>query len=367
MEVEVLQENLTKALSNVGRVTNSKAGLPILSNILIRSDDNQLLIAATNLEIASTQKIGVKIIQKGSITVPSRLIIDFVQNLPKGKITLQVKNNVLSIISKNGKSKINGQSDEEFPELPTIDEKNIIIETVPLNDFKQSVNQTIIAASGDASRQVLTGVYWHTFEGKIYMAATDGYRLAEKQLKSSKNTIDAIIPVDVLQEVLRTIDDQVEAIEILFDETQVRFRFNDNEITSRLIDGTFPDYRQLIPKNPTTTSTVDRAELTRIVKISRIFSKDTGGGIILSVNQEAKTLETASIASESGESNSSIDGENTGDDGSISLNSKYLIDALAVIDSKTIQLCFSGKLAPSQLIPQSKDESYKHIIMPIKS
>jgi DNA polymerase III subunit beta len=367
MEVEVLQENLTRALSNVGRVANSKAGLPILSNILIRSDGNQLLIAATNLEIASTQKIGVKIIQNGSITVPARLVIDFIQNLPKGKITLSVKNNILSIKSKNGQSKINGQSDEEFPELPVIDEANVISETIPMADFKQSVNQTIIAASSDAARQVLTGVYWHSHGGNIYLASTDGYRLAEKLLKKTSNTISAIIPVDVLQEVLRTVDEQTEAIDVLFDETQVRFRFNDNEITSRLIDGNFPDYRQLIPQNPVTTSIVDRAELTRIVKISRIFSKDTGGGINLTVDQERKLLETASIASESGESTLGIDGENNGDNGTISLNSKYLIDALSVIDSATVQVCFSGKLAPTQLIPQSKDESYKHIIMPIKS
>ena len=367
MEVEVLQENLTKALSNIGRVANSKTGLPILSNILIRSDDSQLLVAATNLEIASTQKIGVKIIQKGSITIPARLVIDFIQNLPKGKITLSVKNNILTIKSKNGQSKINGQSDEEFPELPVIDEKNVTIETIPINDFKQSVNQTIIAASTDASRQVLTGVYWHSHDNSIYLAATDGYRLAEKCLKTTTNTIQAIIPVDVLQEVLRTVDDQTEAIEVLFDDTQVRFRFNDNEITSRLIDGNFPDYRQLIPKNPTTTSIIDRAELTRIVKISRIFSKDTGGGIIVRVDQEKKILETASIASESGESTLGIDGDNNGEDGSISLNSKYLIDALSVIDSPTVQICYYGKLAPSQLIPQTKDESYTHIIMPIKS
>lgn len=367
MEVEVLQENLTKALSNVGRVASSKSGLPILGNILIRCDGNQLLIAATNLEIAATQKIGVKVLHKGSVTIPAKLAIDFIQNLPKGKITLSVKNNILSVVSSANQSKINGQSDEEFPELPGIDESVSIKQSIPVELFKQSVAQTIIAASSDTTRQVLTGVYWHTFEGDTYLASTDGYRLAEKKLTSSKEDIQAIVPVNALQEVIRSLDDSIEEIEVLFDETQVRFRFGDNEITSKLIDGNFPDYRQLIPKNPETNCEISKSEFSQIVKLSRIFSKESGGGITISVQKDTDKLTVSSITSEIGENTSTIDTTLKGEEGSISLNSRYLADALGVIDSNTIQFCFSGKLAPSQLIPVGKDESYKHIIMPIKS
>lgn len=366
MELSVTQENLTKALGNVGRVASSKAGLPILSNILLRTDGNRLLVAATNLEIASTQYIGAKIASPGSITIPARLVSEFVSSLPKGTVDMKVQDSHLTISSGSFTSVINGVVADEFPELPTIDETSSIQYSINTADFKQSVSQTIVTSSNDSTRPVLTGVYWHSFEGFLYLAATDGYRLSERRLVETSSDVAAIIPTTTLQEVLRTITDDVAEIDVLFDETQVRFRVGESEITSRLIDGNFPDYRQLIPNESETTTTIDASEFVRITKIAGLFARESGGSITLTADKEKQTLSIHSIASELGENTSSATAE-VSHDGQVTLNSRYLSEALAVTDGSTVEFRFSGKLAPCVLTAKTKDVNYKHIIMPLKS
>lgn len=366
MELSVTQENLTKALSNVGRVASSKAGLPILSNILLRTDANRLLVAATNLEIASTHLVGAKIITPGAITIPARLVTDFVSSLPKGTIELKVKDNHLTISSGSYTSVINGVIADEFPELPTIDEKSSISYSISPADFKQAVSQTIITSSNDSTRPTLTGVYWHSFEGGLYLAATDGYRLSERKLIDTTSEVAAIIPTTTLQEVLRTLSDDVTEVDVLFDETQVRFRVGESEITSRLIDGNYPDYRQLIPNTSETTITLDTNEFVRITKIAGLFARDSGGSVTLTADNEKQTLAVRSIASEYGENTSNTPAE-VSSDGQVTLNSRYLSEALSVIDGDVVEFRFSGKLAPCVLTAKTKDVNYKHIIMPLKS
>jgi DNA polymerase-3 subunit beta len=363
MKVEVVQENLAKALGHVGRVASSRAGLEILSNVLIRTEGKQLLIAATNLEIAITERIGAKISSQGSITVPAKLINELVQNLPKEKITLTVDGSTLYLESPSNKSSINGVADDEFPELPVIDEKDATSLAVPVATFKQAASQTVITASNDSTRPVLTGVLWQTNENNLYFVATDGYRLAEREVKKADIELNAIVPTTSMQEVLRILSDDNEVIDILFDETQVRFRVNDSEVTSRLIDGNFPDYRQLIPSSSTTTFTVQKSELTQATKLASLFASGAGGNIRIDVADGAVTIN--SVASEYGENNSSITATIEGEDGSVSLNSRYLLEALAVMDGDTVSFGFSGKLAACIL--RTNEQNYLHIIMPIKS
>lgn len=366
MELSVTQENLTKALSNVGRVASSKTGLPILSNILLRTDGNRLLIAATNLEIASTHLIGAKIIAPGAITIPAKLVSEFVASLPKNTVELKVTDNHLHIASGSFSSVINGVVADEFPELPTIDETSSIHYSLSTADFKQAVSQTIITASSDSTRPVLTGVYWHSFEGSLYLAATDGYRLSERRLVETTSEVAAIIPTTTLQEVLRTISDDVSEVDILFDETQVRFRLGESEVTSRLIDGNYPDYRQLIPASSETVVTLNASEFGRVTKIAGLFARESGGSVTLTADKEKQELSIHSIASELGENTSTATAEVT-EDGQVTLNSRYLSDALSVIDGGTIIFRFSGKLAPCVLTAKGDTVDYKHIIMPLKS
>lgn len=366
MELTVTQENLSKALSSVGRVASSKAGLPILSNILLRTDANRLLVAATNLEIASTNLVGAKIVKPGSITVPARLVSDFVSSLPKGTIDLQVKDSHLTLTSGSYSSVINGVIADEFPELPTIDENASIQYSINAADFKQAVSQTVVTSSNDTTRPVLTGVYWHSFEGFLYLASTDGYRLSERRLVKTTSEVAAIIPTTTLQEVLRTLTDDTTEVDVLFDETQVRFRVGESEITSRLIDGNYPDYRQLIPAASDTNITINSSEFVRITKIAGLFARESGGSVTLTADNAKQTLAVHSIASEYGENTSSSPAE-VDNDGQVTLNSRYLADALSVVDGSIVEFRFSGKLAPCVLTAKADDVNYKHIIMPLKS
>ncbi len=366
MELTVTQENLARALSAVGRVASTKTQLPILSNILLRTDKNRLLVAATNLEIATTQYIGAKVIKPGAITIPARLVSEFISNLPTGTIELIVTNENLHIKSGNYTSIINGVIADDFPELPTINESSSIRYSVKTEDFKQAVSQTITTSSNDSTRPVLTGVYWHSHETELFLAATDGYRLSERKLVSTKSNVSAIIPTQTLQEVLRTITDDSEEVDILFDETQVRFRINDAEIISRLIDGNFPDYRQLIPKKSDTKVTIDKSEFVRIVKIAGLFARESGGSINITADEEKKSLSIHSIASELGENTSEAVSDIKGS-GHVTLNSRYLTEALSVIEGDTIEFSFSGKISPCVIKSTDKNTNYYHIIMPLKS
>ena len=366
MKLSVTQENLAKALSSVSRVASGRNELAILSNILLRTDNNRLLVAATNLEIASSQYIGTKIDKPGSITVPARLITDFISSLPAGTVELEVKGDHLHIVSGTFSSVINGMVADEFPELPTIDETQAIVYDLSVEDFKESVSQTVIACSSDTTRPMLTGVNWHTHEGYLFLAATDGYRLAERRLVKSDSELVAIIPASTLQEVMRSLTDGMKTIQVLFDETQVCFKTASSEIISRLIDGKFPDYRQLIPQKSETIIEVKKSDFSRITKIASLFARDSGGGITLNASSAESKLSIHSIASELGE-NTSEATATVSEDGQITINSRYLMEVLGVMHGDELTFSFNGKLSPCLVQEKTKKPDYLYIIMPMKS
>jgi DNA polymerase-3 subunit beta len=205
----------------------------------------------------------------------------------------------------------------------------------------------------------------HSNNGSLYFAATDGYRLSERRLTKTDETIKALIPASTLQEVSRVIPDDIEEVTMLFDDAQIRFLAGDVEITSRLIDGNFPDYQQLIPKSTEITATVQAAELVRITKIASLFARESGGSVTLHTNTTSNVISIHSVASQLGENTSEAEAEVDGE-GSVTLNSRYLLEALGCVESPTITFGFSGKLAPCVVRPVS-DDSYQHIVMPLKS
>lgn len=366
MKLTVTQENLSKALTAVGRVANSKTPLPILNNILLRTDKNRLLVAATNLEIAIVEHIGAKVDNDGAITVPARLVIDFVNNLPKGNVDLKVEETHLYIESGSYKSVINGVLADDFPELPVIKESESTALTIDTAIFKKAISQTIITASSDTTRQVLTGVYAHTFNNNLFIAATDGYRLAERRLSNLKDELSAIIPASTLQDVLRVTPDDCSEVSVLFSDNQVRFRMDNIEITSRLIDDKFPDYRKLIPQKSEISIKINKDEFLRITKIASLFARESAGSITIKTNAKKKTLSIHSIASQLGENTSEASAD-INKDGQVTLNSRYLIEALNAIEGESIIMSFSGKISPCVLSSDEKEVNYKHIIMPLKS
>lgn len=365
MKVTVTQENLNRALNVVSRVASSRTSLPILSNILFKTENNRLLLAATNLEIANTEFIGAKVTEEGALTVPARLITEFVNNLPKGNVNLVIDGTRLTISSDRYNSTINGTAAEEFPALPTVEgEKSI---KLPAELLKAATAQTVITASRDDTRPVLTGILCHTNGGTLYFAATDGYRLAERKLIKTNEELKALIPATTLNEVARVIPDDCDEVEMVFDEAQVCFKMDEVEVTSRLIEGNYPDYRQLIPKETEITTIVNRTELARITKIASLFARESGGSVTIHTDSNKQNISIHSVASQLGENTSEVDATVSAE-GSVTLNSRYILEALNCFNEEEIKFGFSGKLAPCVFSSADpKKEEYKHIVMPLRS
>ncbi len=367
MEINVLQEKLAKALNNVSKIAGgTKAALPILNNVLIRVDDNKVSLTTTNLDMAIVSFLSVTDCKNGVVTVPAKLMAEFVGNLPRGKaVELKAEGDKVEIKAGGYSSQINGASAEDFPELPDIDESKMVKFTMSAEQFKSGLGQVMIAASSDMTRPALTGVYFNTFEGGLYLAATDGYRLAERQiLEKVEAEVMAIVPAVSLRGVMGLLSDDVEEIEILFDETQVRFRLGEVEVTSKLVDGSFPDYRQLIPKESEIKIELARDELTRVTKLAALFAREVGGSIVCGTNVENQVFTIASVANELGENKSEIKTEVEAD-GKITLNSRFLLDVLGALSGKKVSFGFSNKLDPA-VIKSDTDNQYIHIIMPLK-
>ena len=367
MKIKLSQNKLSKALNNVSKITGGiRSSLPILNNVLIRVEDKRVSLTTTNLDMAITSYLPSTGSQQGVITVPARLIAEFVGNLPSNNdVELIGDNTKLTIKTDEYSSVINGAAADDFPELPEINEKDVTKIKIPAESFKDAVSQVIIAASNDTTRPALTGVYFNTFEKALYIAATDGYRLAEKKTANNiKDDVSVIIPANSLRTVVGLVNDECDEVELLIDESQIRFRFNDIEITSKLIDGSFPDYRQLIPKESEVNLELEKDELIRITKLAALFAREVGGSIVCRADKEKGDFSVASVANELGENSSSITTKiNT--DGKITLNSRFLLDALNVISSNKIEFRFSNNLNPV-IIRANKDTDYTHIIMPLK-
>lgn len=363
MKLQVTQENLNRALGTVARVANTRNTLPILANILIKTSNNRLSIAATNLDIAITHYIGAKVSEEGSVTVPARLMQDFISSLPAGVIELDLEETKLRISTDQYKSVVNGIAADDFPVMPAITEGKTWTISGPL--LKRSLQQVIMAASTDESRPVLTGVLLQTADGVLHMAATDSYRLAEKSLGTNAEDIQLLIPVTAMQDLLRIVSDYEEEVRVTHDDQQVLFHVGDVDLVARLIDGKYPDYRKLIPSEFTTTAVVKRADLLNVTKVSSLFARESAGSVTIQVDETAGTISIHSIASQLGENTASATGTITGD-GSITLNSRYLLDALHALSGEDVNFCFNGKLEPTLLKDPAADD-YAHIIMPLKS
>ena len=366
MKIKVTQEKLSKALNNVSRIAIGKVTLPILNNVLIRVDNKKVSLITTNLDMAIVDFLPVSSSEDGVVTVPAKLLAEFVSNLPKGEtIEISSKGTKVTISAGKYSSTINGVLADDFPELPEINEKNAVIYKIGIDEFKTSINQVLIASSNDLTRPALTGVYFNTYDKTLAIAATDGYRLAEKKLIDKvESEVAAIVPANSLQEVLRSINDDMEEVEISFNEDLVRFRLGEVEIISKLIDASFPDYQRLIPKDTNIKAELDREELIRVTKLAALFARSVGGSIICET-KEPNTFSVKSIANEFGENDSILETA-VNNNGKINLNSRFLLDALNALEEPKINFEFSDRVAPL-LLTNKKSNKYTHIIMPLNS
>lgn len=363
MKLQVTQENLNRALNSVARVANSRGTLPILANVLIKTTNNRLSLSATNLDIAITHYIGAKVSEEGSITVPARLMQDFVSSLPEGVIELDLQETKLRVSTDKYKSVVNGIMADDFPVMPAISGGKKW--GVPGAEFKKALQQVAFAASSDETRPVLTGILIRTVDGVLTMAATDSYRLAEKKLGKNKENVQMLIPASAMQDLLRAVGDTDDQVKITHDDQQSLFQVGDVELVTRLLDGKYPDYKKLIPNKFSAKATLKRADLINVAKVSSLFARESAGSVTIELSKADKQLSIRSVASQLGENTATADAKVTAD-GSITLNSRYLLDALGAIDGENVVFGFNGKLEPTLLHDPDNDD-YRHIIMPLKS
>lgn len=363
MKIFISLERFKKGLGAIEKIAASKSTLPILNNVLIKVEDNQVVLTATDLEVSINYYLGGKVDSPGSITVPSRVLINFINNLNEKKINLEVKDNVLLATTEKSEASINGISAEEFPIIPKIKGEEIL--EIKGQTFKTAINQVGFATSFDESRPVLTGVYFAIDSDSFKIVATDSYRLAEKILTiSSKKKANFIVPNKTIQELHRVISG-TEDIKIVLSENQVMFVLPDMEITSRIIEGEYPDYEQIIPKNFKTKAVLATHELANTIKTASFFAKESANNVKILFKKDLIDVEATS--SQLGSFKSQLKGLVTGDDNEINFNAKYILDALNGIESDEVELEVVGKLNPGVIKPVGGKDGITYIIMPLRS
>jgi DNA polymerase-3 subunit beta len=366
MEINVDQGKLAKALGVVSRVaTGSKTTLPILSNVLIRVLDGKVTLTTTNLDMAVVDYLPTSSSKNGEITVPARLLADFVSNLPKGDVKISVKDTKITTVSGKYKSVMNGVDATDFPELPELNEEKSVIFKIPAEEFKESVSSVKVAVSNDTTRPAFTGVYFNTDENNLYAVGCDGYRLAVKKLVSGiSSEIKAIVPIGAINEVLASISEETEEVEILFDESQVCFKLGEIEITSKYIDSSFPDYKVLIPEQTNVEFSVLKSEILRVTKLAALFAREVGGSIILETDANRGVLLVSSVANEFGENTSEIEVDVEKSE-KVIVNSRYILDTLGALGGESIKIGFSGGVMPVKMTNMDGADCV-HIVMPLK-
>ena len=371
MKLSCLQENLNKGLSIVGRAVATRTTLPITQNILLATDQSRLKLAATNLEMAITCWIGAKVEDEGAITIPARILTEFVSSLPTDNIELVLSKDTLQLKSGRYKATVNGIKADEFPPFPQVTDG--VVTKIEAEAFRNGINQVVFAAATEESRPVLTGVHADFNDTNLVLAAADGFRLAVHKMsvldKVSKAT-GIIIPARALNELHRFITDQEEPVEVTVNEqkTQALFRLKNIEMVSQLIQGTFPNYSQLIPQSYNTRAVIDVAEFLRAVKMSSIFARDGSGIVRLVVTPGADPspgkMSVSARAEEIGDNEGEIDALIDGEKSQIAFNAKYLAEALGAIHQKQVALETTTSSSPGVIRPVGVD-NYTHVVMPM--
>jgi len=373
MKLSCLQENLNHGLNVVGRAVAARTTLPITNNILITTDQSRLKLAATNLEMAITCWIGAKIEEEGAITVPARLLTEFISSLPNDNIdiSLSPRTKTLELKCARFEARISGVDAKDFPPIPKVEEG--VITKMEVNVLQQGINQVAFAAAIEESRPVLTGVNAQFKDDSLTLAAADGFRLAVFRLPLAtpvEEPSEAIIPARTLAELNRLTADQEEAVEITVNpsKSQALFRLKDIEIVSQLVQGTFPNYTQLIPQSFNTRMIVSVNEFLRATKTASIFARDGSGIVRLVITPgAAKTpgkLTVSARSEEIGDDVGEIDATVEGEESKVAFNGKYLTEVLGVLRETQVALETTNPSSPGVLRPVGVD-NYLHVVMPM--
>jgi DNA polymerase-3 subunit beta len=373
MKVTCLQENLAKGLGIVARAVSPRNVLPVLGNVLLATEEGRLKLAATNLEIGITCWLGTKVEDEGSITVPARTLLDFVNTLPNEKIhlTLDTRRMSLNLKCEAFTSDIKGVDAQEFPVLPSA----ALGEGLSLNvvDLREMITQTTIAAATDDTRPVLTGVLVRLEGDQLTLAAADGFRLSMRNSKLSapvRESVSVIIPARALSELARLVGDQDDTVWMVLPtgRGQAVFRLKDAELSSSLIDGTFPDFQPIIPRSFNTRAVVSTAQFLKACKAADIFARQASHSARITITPGAEALpgrlQVNATAAETGAGETVIDATVEGPAIEIAFNVKYLVDVLTVVNTPNVALETTGPASPGVIRPVGRDD-FIHVIMPM--
>ena len=373
MKLSCLQENLSRGLGIVGRAVATRSTLPITQNIFLSAEQSQLKLAATNLEMATTCWVGAKVEEEGSITMPARLLIDFVSSLPNDLIEITLPSGGHTVELKSGRfqAHINGIDAQDFPPIPQVTDG--IGTSIEAGALREGITQVAFAAAVEESRPVLAGINAE-FEGTdLSLASADGFRLAVHKVSLPspvEEKVTVIIPARTLTELNRLLGDQEEPVEILINQqkSQALFRLKNVEVVSQLIQGSFPNYSQVIPQGYTTRAVLDVGEFLRISRMSSVFARD-GSGIVRLVITPGAELTPGKIAAsaqaeEIGGNVSEIDALVDGEEAKIAFNVKYLSEVLSILRQSQVALEVTTPSSPGVIRPIGVD-NYVHVIMPM--
>ena len=377
MKFACTQENLVQGLTVVSHVTGKSVNLPILGNILLKTEGGNLKCSATNLEIAVSTLIRGKVDIDGEYTVPSKLFLDYVALLPQGKVELELVEEGLRVTSGGQETVIRGMSAQEFPLIPKLAKSNTV--SFKALDLKQAISQVVFSVSQSESRPELSGVACifggSAGKGLAAFAATDSYRLAERVLPITNGQIEGrmIVPSRTMLELSRILSSYKDELGVPEDmewsmtENQLVVSFGNTELVSRLIEGSFPPYQQIIPEHFNVTAILDRSEFQKAVKTAALFSRQGLYDIHLTVKPSEGQISVYSADQGTGKTSSTLSGELTGGEASVVLNFKYLSDGLSVIGAPKIKLMMNDATSPMLVLPEGGSEQYRYLVMPIRN
>lgn len=366
MRLTCSQKDLANALSITNKAVGLNNTLPVLNNVLVKAEGKNLYFTTTDLEIAINYWIEADIQNEGEITIPSKLLTNYINYLKDDRVDIAVEEGGSILVkTSDSKTKIKGISASEFPAIPAVEKEGAFI--IKTKDLNIAINQVAFAAALNTTRPILTGVYFNITKDELKMAATDSYRLAEKvvKIKDVIGDITCIVPVKTILElgtILASLKSDSE-VNVVVSKNQIFFSIDNIKITSRLIEGQFPNYQQVIPKDSKTKVPLGVSELTLVLKRINLFAKENNNKILLKVDQKGVVITTDTTQYGVGEVEIKTNIE--GDSGEIALNSQFLLDVLSNVGANEIIIELGEKTNPAILRISGKDD-YTHIIMPLK-
>jgi DNA polymerase-3 subunit beta len=361
MKIVCTQENLNKALQAVGRIPKKDSTLPILNNILIEASHGNIVLKATDLEIGISIILRGKIEKEGTVTVPANLLSEYVATLPRQNVELEVKEESVTVTCGTFSSTLLGMKHDDFPLIPKVEEGAKIKVSAGL--FKTQIAQVISFTALDEMRPEIAGVHFEMDKNTLILAATDGHRLAEAKIVVESGALQnpIILPRQTLLEVLRILGTDGD-IEITISENQVAFSYNDIILVSRLIDGNYPPYRELVPADFQTEVDFQKSELISSLRATSLFGKHNVQDINMEIQKNEVKL--SSQASQVGESHASLPVKQKGIANTITFNARYLLEGLANFTTDEVKLVLNSSTEPAIL--RNEKASYFYLIMPIK-